>query len=636
MEMTVPNSNQRPALGLVVVAAVALFAVGCALVVDGFFPPQFASPWSRFAFMGIEIVLGLYIAAVSVGLAARFEWARLSAIWVGALFSPFYVARLLLVSETLVTRTRDFKFADSVPNFFVLCLAAIAVSTLVVATLTSHSGRAAFSHVTDRERTDWMGLTCLNVCIALSIVVMVNYAANRYYTRWDVTQAGFFKLADRTKSILAEIKEPVDVIVFGNFMAHETDTSELKEHLANLLAEFQRFTPHLRVEYVDPFASPDRGEELRARYNIGERNTVVFSVGAGEGARQKFVSHYELAEYEGGDRRVRMASFKAEGVFVTALLNVLQKRQQKVYFVTGHGERDVEDPDPLIGYSRSGVALRRESLLVAKLNLTLADRVPDDCDLLVVAGATSVLPEEEIKLLRDFLAKGGRMLVMFDALTMQTMKPLLDEWNVKVNDDVIIHLNHRVAILPGVETTRPAPFAEVEDYSEHPSVRQLARFNTRFPLARSVGVLDAQSQRVGVAELARTKPAPDFWGEMNWRVEGERPAFNEGVDVPGPLTVAVAAEATGNSNGGGRVVVVGSSFFLTNRHFTGNNYNFFINNVNWLLSRPEMIGVAAKTPNEYAVRMKPEEIRRTKIFVIGVIPACIALLGFVMWFVRRK
>jgi ABC-type uncharacterized transport system involved in gliding motility auxiliary subunit len=635
MEMTAPNPKKRPALGLVVVAALALLVVGVALILDGCFPPEFGSDWTRSGFMAVEIVLGLYIVAVSVGLAARFEWARLSAIWVGALFSPFYALRLLTVSEALVTRSRDFKFAETVPNFFLLCLGAVAISTLVVTTLTSRSGRAAFEHVTDRERTDWMGLTCLNVCIALSLVVMINYAANRYYTRWDVTRAAFYNLSERTKAILRDIQQPVDVIVFGNFMLSETDTSELKDHLSNLLSEFRRFTPHLRIEYVDPFLSPDRGEELRARFGIAEPNTVIFSVGTGESARRKFVSHAELAIYDNSEGRMRMASFTAESAFVTALLNVLQEKQPKVYFLTGHGERDVEEPDAFVGFSRAGVALRRENLLIGKINLATANQIPADCDLLIVAGPTSVLPDDEIRILRDYMAKGGQMLVLLDALTLHPMKPLLDEWNVKVGDDVIIHRNHRVVILPGLETVRPAPFAEVEQYGDHPAVRSMAGLNTRFPLARSLGVLDPQS-RIRVTELARTKSAPDFWGETNWRAEGDRPEFNEGADAAGPLTVAVVAEAAGEANGKGRMIVVGSSFFLTNRHFTANNYNFFINAVNWLLARPAMIGIVAKTPHEYALRMKPEDIRNTKILVIGVIPACVAMLGFVMWLVRRK
>jgi ABC-type uncharacterized transport system involved in gliding motility auxiliary subunit len=635
MEMTASNSKQRPALGLVVVAAIALLVIGAALVAEGFFPPSFATDWARLAFMGIEIALGLYIIAVSVGLAARFEWARLSAIWVGALFSPFYVLRLLIVSESLVTKSRDFAFAETVPNFFLLCLGAVAISTLVVTTLTSRSGRAAFAHVTDRERTDWMGLTCLNVCIALSLVVMINYAANRYYTRWDVTRAAFYNLADRTKSVLQDIKQPVDVIVYGNFLLNEDDTSDLKEHIANLLSEFQRFTPHLRVEYVDPFRSPDRGNEVRALYSIPERNTVVFSVGTGESARRKYVQHAEIAAYQQVGQYFRLANFTAEGAFVTAVLNVLQEKQQKVYFLTGHGERDVDSADPFVGYSRAGVALRSENLLVGRLNLAFTPQIPDDCDLLIVAGPTSVLPDAEIRLLRDYMAKGGRMLVMLDGFTMQAMKGLLDDWNIKVGEDVIIHRNHPVDIR-GFRTTRPAPFAQAVDYSDHPAVRQLAGFNTEFPLARSVGVLDAQSQRIRVTELARTKPLPDFWGEMNWQVEGERATYNEGVDIPGPLTIAVAAEASGEAGGNGRMIVIGSSFFLTNHHFTANNYNFFINTVNWLLSRPTMLGYAAKTPNEYAVRMKPEEIRRTKTIVVVIIPACIALLGLAMWFIRRK
>jgi ABC-type uncharacterized transport system involved in gliding motility auxiliary subunit len=643
MEMTAHSPNQRPAMGLVLVAAIALLAVGCAMTVDGFFPPAIGLRWARWIFMTVEIIVGLYIVAVSVGLAARFEWARLSAIWIGALFSPFYVIRLLAMSEVLVAKTRDFKFAETVPNFFLLCLASVAVSTLVVTTLTSRRGRAVFAHVTDSERTDWLGLTCLNVCIALSLLVMVNYAASRYYTRWDVTRSAFYNLSDKTKTYLGSVRDEVEVIVYYQGL------TPMSEYIENLLSEFRRFCPTLRVEYVDPIRHPIRSEQVRQQFGLTSPDTVVFAVGSGDSRRIKHVAKSEMADFEpfeetffeeGGSRLI---AFKAEEAFLSALQNVLQDKQPKVYFLTGNGERDPDEIDEYVGYADAAALLRKDNIVVSKLNLTLATEVPADCDLLIVAGPTSPLPAAAQQALKKYLDAGGRLFAMLDADTDHGLSSLLADYNVKVSNDVIF-ARHLRLLSGGHLFEGTMPFAAVQTYSDHPIVAKLTKTTTLFPFCRSVSALEpantAASTKYRVSELARVPAAPAYWGEMNHASEGRHVRYTPGVDLAGPLAVAVAVESVPQpeapQSGSTRLVVVGSSSYLLPPHLSQGNANFFLNAVNWLLRRHALVGILPKTPQQYAVRMSPEEARWTKIVVIAGIPGLIALLGLVTWIVRRK
>jgi ABC-type uncharacterized transport system involved in gliding motility auxiliary subunit len=507
--------------------------------------------------------------------------------------------------------------------------------------LTSPSGRAAFPHVTDRERTDWLGMTCLTLCIALDLVVMVNYVVNRHYERYDVSRAAFYNLSDKTKSLLTHLKEPVNVVVFFS------PENDLYEHVTNLLSEYERFSPHLHIEYVDPFRAPSKSEQVRRLYDIGQENVVIFSTGSGSALRKKYVGAYDLADYESGSdnpfepAQPRLRALKAEQAFTSAILNVLQERQPKVYFLIGHGEHDPEDFDERNGYSSLATYLKRDNLQLAKLDLVLQPEVPADCDLLVIAGPTKRIAPAEVQNLRHYLTNGGRLLVLIDALTDGGLDPLLTEWNLRANRDVILGRVSLMGVASGVSAV-----AYVQEYGAHPVVDKMRGVSTQFPYACSIEPLSPASpfapskSKARVTELALTPES--FWGERNFEEEfaQKRLKRDEGVDKPGPLAVAAAAEAMlpdgREAPRGGRVVLIGSSSFAANGALDGNNLDFFLNAVNWLLRRQELIGIAPKVPQEFALRMSPQQLFWTRLCVVFGLPGLVAGLGAVIWLVRRK
>ena len=86
-------------------------------------------------------------------------------------------------------------------------------------------------------------------------------------------------------------------------------------------------TKQLQVEYVDPEKRPSLAERLKE----SALGTVVL-------------------EYDG---RVQRVTSDAEQDLTNGLIKVVQGQQPKVYFVTGHGERDLNGSD---GAGYGGIA----------------------------------------------------------------------------------------------------------------------------------------------------------------------------------------------------------------------------------------------------------------------------------------
>ena len=108
-----------------------------------------------------------------------------------------------------------------------------------------------------------------------------------------------------------------------------------------------------------------------------------------------------------------------------------------------------------------------------------------------------------------------------------------------------------------------------------------------------------------------------------------------------PLAVAVETshpEGVELALGTTRLVVVGTSAFLDNSTLPGapSNLDFFMNSLNWLLQREQLIAVAPKLPQEFSLSMTPNQTRAVFLLTIGGMPLVVAFVGVTVWMSRRK
>ena len=85
-----------------------------------------------------------------------------------------------------------------------------------------------------------------------------------------------------------------------------------------------------------------------------------------------------------------------------------------------------------------------------------------------------------------------------------------------------------------------------------------------------------------------------------------------------------------------RIAVVGDSDFATNSfyHIMGNG-KLFLNTVNYLASKENLIGIAPRTYDLPRVNLTNRQIHGTVFLTIVLIPALMALVGIAVWWRQR-
>jgi ABC-type uncharacterized transport system involved in gliding motility auxiliary subunit len=477
----------------------------------------------------------------------------------------------------------------------------------------------------------------LQILAVLALVVMVNWLVSRHYARLDWTKSGYYYLSEKTKQVLAGLKEPVNVIVFlPSTAAHEYVEKTLGD-VRNLLREFQYYGQHkLRVEYVDPQRDLGRARQVAEEYKLDSPDEVIFA----SGGRHKYVRLDEVVDLDNGQLAMggtpRVKAFKGEGVFLSAIQTVTEEESPKVYFLTGHGEHDPEDFDEREGYSELARYIKRDNITIAKWNLLEKQALPVDAGAIVIAGPRQTFTDPEINTLDQYLKNKGRLLILLDPHVQTGLETLLKRWDVQVDNDLAVA---KGGVLLGTELIVVDALGTA--YASHPITAKLAGVNTTFPYARSVRSAgrsrDNSPDQPHVTELVETPPS--FWGETD--SDTEHTEFNAAQDIQGPLPLAVAVETSKPLGvdvniGLTRAVIVGTSRFVDNSNLSGGNLDFFMNSLNWLLQREQLLAVSPKLPEEFSLNMSPNQQRAVYALVIAGMPLAVAILGIVVWLRRRK
>jgi len=218
---------------------------------------------------------------------------------------------------------------------------------------------------------------------------------------------------------------------------------------------------------------------------------------------------------------------------------------------------------------------------------------------------------------RAYLAHGGHALFMLDPFVRTGLEPLLREYGIVVDDDIVIdEASHFWA-----DVSAPA----VSDYNRHQITRDLPL--TFFPGARSLSPTPPRVPGTSVVPLVNS--SKNSWGQASQ----DRVGFVKGRDVAGPQTLMVVAlRRSEDDTRRSRIAVVGDSDFATNSffHIMGNG-TLFLNTVNFLAAQENLIGLQPRTADLARVNLTNRQMKGTFFLSVVLVPALLAVVGTAVW-----
>jgi len=468
-----------------------------------------------------------------------------------------------------------------------------------------------------RRNARYGAIASLSAAIFLAILVAVNYLSVRQNKRWDLTANRQFTLSDQTVTLLKSVDAPMTMLAFY-------DPREGPERFRNSLEEYRYQAPsRINVRYLDADKSPVEARQ----YQVQSYGTVII-------------------EYKGKTERVTASD---EQDLTNGLVKILTGDKKKVYFVQGHGERDIDGTER-DGFSGAKGALERDNYEVAKSVLAQQTDVPADASVVVIAGPKTDLLQPEADMLQRFLRKGGHLMVLVDppedkGPPTPVLEALLADWDFKAGKDVVVDASGMGQLI-GTDASVPV----VASYPSHPITD---RFNvlTAFPLSRSISpILPAKEGRAAVSIIQTSARS---WAEVDMtQLKSGKVELNaDKGDSAGPVsigavtaTTAVDAPKPDPSKPAGeqprtpesRFVTIGDSDFAANYALSiQGNQDLFVNSVNWLAQQENLISIRPKAAGDSRITLTAQRATVVMWMSLLIIPGIVFASGAYTWWRRR-
>ncbi len=442
------------------------------------------------------------------------------------------------------------------------------------------------------------------VVLFLLLVILLGYLASQYRYAKDITQANRNILTQGSVNVLNQMKEPVNITVF----ATKDDASggdNFRKGMIDFVARYQRAKKNVNLKFINPSEEPKLAQDAGIK-NDGE---VIVEY-------QKRVEHITppIAEQEMTNLLVRLS----------------RTNQQAVMYLDGHGERN------LIGVKNFdigefGKQLEAKGFKFANPDLTIAQSVPSNGAMLVIASPQVDVSEVEAKKIKAYLEAGGNLFWLLDDDNLRGLKEVADYLGLKVSPGIAMDM---ASAQYGADAR--VSFASL--YGEH-AITNNFMLRTLFPEAHEVTAHGNDDNGWKVSNLVEV--APNGWLTSEKLAKDIKPVFNEKKDKKGPINIGVALERTYGKKGQ-RVVVMGNGNFLSNTFITnGGNLDFGVNMMNWLAGDDKLITIQPMPLKDINMTIPDTDSGRIIAWTVFhgfqyFIPLGMMIAGFYLWWKRRK
>jgi ABC-type uncharacterized transport system involved in gliding motility auxiliary subunit len=444
-------------------------------------------------------------------------------------------------------------------------------------------------------------------------LVGVNVLGVRYDRQWDLTTSKQHTLTTQTVSILGVLTHDVKITVFYVGLS--------PQYLQDLLAQFEyHSTGKVKTEIIDPLVNLGYASQFGSTISGDERKAYIQS---GSGLKEIDFSEDVLTEES----------------LVNGILRAT-RGTRNVYFLAGHNEYDIKNEGET-GLEKIVTVLEENNIKSHSLVLGLKGEIPQDCDVLVIAGPKEFLTDEETRLIQEYLRKGGDAFFLIEhskvttpdkPLTEEELKKnpalnnILNEWGIHILSDVVVDLSNHASGDVGSPATN--------NYSTHRAMVKDLNY-TFYVRPRSITTIQSKHNQARTAPLVLTSSKDQSWGESNRMLQVKR---DVGVDQLGPVPIAYVVweprfqEKISDT----RIVVFTDADFMTNVFVDQySNKQMALNVIQWLSELDYKVFAGSSKVKVERLDLSSSQKRMVSV-ILFLIPCLIVLGGLLVWMGRKE
>ena len=445
--------------------------------------------------------------------------------------------------------------------------------------------------------------------IVIAIVIIFNMIVNlipENKRQFDISSTNIYEISSKSEKIIKKVDDDVTFYVLA-----EKDSTD--KRIKTFINKYASLSSKLHVKWIDPVLHPS----ALTKYGTEENNIVISCKKTNRTTTVSFDdilvssdSYYSTSS--------SASSFDGDGQLTSALNYVTSDKEYKAYYTSGHGESSLS--------SEVTSLLTKSRISTSNLLLMTTTSIPDDCDLLIIDGATSDFTKDEVKLLSSYLKKGGKVVTLL-AQTNKSMKNLyglLKDYGLTVQSGYIAdtersYQGNYYYLIPNLSVSG--------DMASGISSNSVMMINSK-GMTQSTPVRDSISTDAFMTTSSNGYAVTEKKQTQGTYVLGA--TSTESVKVKNSKGKKVTKES--------RLTVYGSNMLIdeqiTSSFSSLENLTLFTNSVTACLNNADNVSISPKSLEvSYNTIAHPGPF---SILVVFVIPVSLIIGGFIVWFRRRR
>lgn len=445
--------------------------------------------------------------------------------------------------------------------------------------------------------------------IVIAIVIVFNMIINlipENKRQFDISSSNIYEISSKSKKIINKVDHDVTFYVLA-------EKSSTDKRIKTFINKFSSLSDKIHIKWIDPVLHPS----ALTKYGTEENNIVISCKKTNRTTTVSFddilvssASYYSTSS--------SASSFDGDGQLTSALNYVTSDKEYKAYYTSGHGESSLS--------SEVTSLLTKSRISTSDLLLMTATSIPDDCDLLIIDGATSDFTKDEVKLLSSYLKKGGKVVTLL-AQTNKSMKNLyglLKDYGLTVQSGYIAdtersYQGNYYYLIPNLSVSG--------DMASGISSNSVMMINSK-GMTQSTPARDSISTDSFMTTSSNGYAVTEKKQTQGTYVLGT--TSTESVKVKNSKGKEVTKES--------RLTVYGSNMLIdeqiTSSFSSLENLTLFTNSVTASLDNADNVSISPKSLEvSYNTIAHPGPF---SILVVFVIPVGLIIGGFIVWFRRRR
>jgi hypothetical protein len=441
----------------------------------------------------------------------------------------------------------------------------------------------------------------------------LNYGAAKKDKVFDLSYFKSTKPGEATLNAVTALDAPVRT---GVFFAKDSEVAAFVKEYLDVLA---KKNGNLQLEFYDKDFYPAQAEEFK----VSKNGQIVLLK---DGKRQRIDLGDKLE-----NARKKLRNLDAQ--FQKALLQ-LTSEQGVVYFTSSHGEMGwgVDRHSALRSLRNLETVLRSQNLTPRTLASTFAP-IPDDAAAVAIVGPIAGFAKEEVEVLREYLNRGGRLLIALD----------VESAGEQAEEVVVADQNEMASLLTEVGIQfRKIRLANDREFvrSTRQKFDRVFLYTNLFGSHESVSTLTRNDEKLNILALHSgylvVESGTNAWHPVS-TIMTLRSTFidtNKNFDydpdeVRGSYPLAAAAEKAVADGKKAKILVFADSTMLADPplYYNGNQW-MALDAFRWLTDRMNTSGAIE---SEEDVRIQHSKGRELVVFhgSIYLAPILILVLGFI-------